>query len=151
MAAASGRGPGIAAISLSGEEFCVLSTVVRKGFGMRIAMSVALAATVAGCATSPVDYGGSLSQQDQKWASPQCQQARMAASDYQAREKEHPGWGFGVLLGPYSMGLVAAIKEHEQKQRKLFSREVHLQCSSLPLPKELQGDLNPAVPPTKYP
>ncbi|MER8376308.1 hypothetical protein [Mesorhizobium sp. M1409] len=118
---------------------------------MRIAMSVALAATMAGCATSPVDYGTSLSQQDQKWASPECQQARMAASDYEAREKEHPGWGFGVLLGPYSMGLVAAIKEHEQKQRKLFAREVHLQCSSLPLPKELQGDLNPASAQTKYP
>ncbi|RUT84544.1 MULTISPECIES: hypothetical protein [unclassified Mesorhizobium] len=118
---------------------------------MRIAICLALTAAVAGCATSPVEYEASLSQQDQKWASPACQQARRAASDYQAREKEHPGWGFGVLLGPYSMGLVAAIKENEQKQRKLFAREVHLQCSSLPLPKELQGDLNPAVPPTKYP
>ncbi|MER9586719.1 hypothetical protein [Mesorhizobium sp. M0276] len=118
---------------------------------MRIAMSVALAVTMAGCATSPVDYGASLSQQDQKWASAECQQARLAASDYEVREKEHPGWGFGVLLGPYSMGLVAAIKEHEQKQRKLFAREVHLQCSSLPLPKELQGDLNPASAQTKYP
>jgi hypothetical protein len=122
-----------------------------KGFEMRIAMSVALAATVAGCTTSPVDYGASLSQQDQKWVSPECQKARLAASNYDAREKEHPGWGFGVLLGPYSLGLVAAIKEHEQEQRKLFSREVHLRCSSLPLPKELQGDLNPGVRPTKYP
>jgi hypothetical protein len=107
---------------------------------MRIAMLVALAALLAGCVTSPVDYETSLSTQDPKWVSPECQKARMEASDYDAREKEHPGWGFGVLLGPYSLGLVAAVKEHEQKQRKLFSREVHLQCSSLPLPKELQGD-----------
>ncbi|CAN7300902.1 hypothetical protein [Mesorhizobium sp. LjRoot246] len=107
---------------------------------MRIVMVVALAATLAGCVTSPVEYEASLSKQDPKWVSPECQQARMAASDYDAREKEHPGWGFSVLLGPYSLGLVAAIKEHEQKQRKLFAREVHLRCSSLPLPKELQSD-----------
>ncbi|MEP6563825.1 MAG: hypothetical protein ABJB10_01720 [Mesorhizobium sp.] len=108
---------------------------------MRSAMLVvALAATLAGCMTSPVDYEASLSQQDPKWLSPECQQARMEASDYDTREKEHPGWGFGVMLGPYSLGLVAAIKEHEQKQRKLFSQKVHLQCSSLPLPEQLQGD-----------
>ena len=38
----------------------------------------------------------------------------------------------------------------EQKQRKLFARDVHLQCSSLPLPKELQGDLGPGAK-AKYP
>ena len=119
---------------------------------MRFATLVAVAATVAGCATSPVDYGASLSPQDPKWASPQCQQARMDASNYAAREKEHPGWGFGVLLGPYSMGLVASIKEHEQKQRKLFAREVHLACSSLPLPKDLEADPRDAIANrTKYP
>lgn len=113
-------------------------------------MVVALSAALAGCVTSPVDYEARLSQQDPKWASPECQQARNAASDYDAREKEHPGWGFGVLLGPYSMGLVASIKEHEQQQRKLFARQVHLQCSSLPLPKELEGAPEP-VKQTKYP
>ncbi|TPN13668.1 hypothetical protein FKO01_41050 [Mesorhizobium sp. B2-3-3] len=110
---------------------------------MRLAMSVALAAAVAGCATSPVDYGASLSPRDQKWASPECQRARAAAADYEVREKQHPSWEF-VALGPYGLGLIAAVKEHEQKQRKLFARNVHLQCSSLPLPKELQGDLSPA-------
>ncbi|ANT53945.1 hypothetical protein [Mesorhizobium amorphae] len=118
---------------------------------MRIAMSVALAATVAGCATSPVDYDATLSQQDQKWASPECQQARAAASAYAVREKTHPGWEF-VALGPYGLGIIAAAKEQEQKQRKLLARELHLQCSSLPLPKELQGELSPAgASQTKYP
>lgn len=117
---------------------------------MRIAIVVALSAALAGCVSSPVNYGAKLSQQDPKWASPECQQARIAASDYDAREKEHPGWGFGVLLGPYSMGLVASIKEHEQQQRKLFARNVHLQCSSLPLPKELEGAPE-AIRQTKYP
>jgi hypothetical protein len=114
-------------------------------------MLVALAAIVAGCTTSPVDYESSLSQQDQKWASPECQQARVAASGYDAREKQHPGWGF-VALGPYGLGIIAATKEHEQKQRKLVAREVHLQCSSLPLPKELQGGLShEGANQTKYP
>lgn len=119
-----------------------------KGFWMKTAVGLAmsaLAATMAGCATSPVDYGASLSQQDQKWATPQCQQARAAASDYAVREKTHPGWEF-VALGPYGLGIIAATKEHEQKQRKLLARDVHLQCSSLPLPKELQGDIGAAGP-----
>jgi hypothetical protein len=113
-------------------------------------MLVVTAATLAGCATSPVDYEAALSQQDPKWASPECQQARAAATDYAAREKTHPGWEF-VALGPYGLGIIAATKEAEQKHRKLVSRQVHEQCSSLPLPKALQGDLNPAGAPTKYP
>ncbi len=119
---------------------------------MRIALVAALCAAAAGCASSPVDYGASLSQRDPKWASPECQRARTAASDYAAREKEHPGWGFGVLIGPYSMGLVAAVKEHERQQRKLFARNVHLQCSSQPLPKELDFDPQADAPTkTHYP
>lgn len=110
---------------------------------MRIAMIVALGAAVAECVPTPVDYGASLSQQDPKWASPECQQARAAAADYAKREKDHPGWGMGVLLGPYSMGMVAAVKEHEQQQRRLLARQMHLQCSSQPLPKEL--DFDPAI------
>ena len=119
---------------------------------IRSAVVVALSAAVAGCASSPVDYSASLSQQDPKWASPECQQARTAASDYAAREKEHPGWGFGVLVGPYSMGLVAAAKEHEQQQRRLLARQIHLQCSSRPLPKELDFDPSTYAPKkTHYP
>lgn len=117
---------------------------------MRLAVLVALATAVTGCVSSPVDYGASLSTQDPKWASPECQQARLAASDYDAREKEHPGWGTGVFLGPYGLGLAAAIKEHEQEQRKIFAREIHFRCSSLPLPKELEGEPSPPAT-TKYP
>ena len=110
---------------------------------MRMAAIVALCAAVAGCVSSPVDTGAALPQQDPKWASPECQQARAAASDYAQREKDHPGWGMGVLLGPYSMGMVAAVKEHERQQRRLLARQLHLQCSSQPLPKDL--DFDPAI------
>ncbi|NUS18376.1 MAG: hypothetical protein HOQ25_01060 [Mesorhizobium sp.] len=110
---------------------------------MRIAVIAALCAGVAGCVSSPVEYGASLSQQDPKWASPACQQARAAAADYAQRERDHPGWGFGVLLGPYSMGMVAAVKEHERQQRRLLARQMHLQCSSQKLPRDL--DFDPAI------
>jgi hypothetical protein len=47
---------------------------------------------------------------------------------------------------------VASVKDHQRKQRKHFAREVHLQCSSLPLPKELQVDPSSATAvQTKYP
>ena len=119
---------------------------------MRIAMVVALTATVAGCVSSPAQYGASLSPQDPKWVTPECQQARTDAMNYDQREKGQPGWGFGVLLGPYSMGLVAAAKEHQQQQRRLIARQMHLQCSSLPLPKDLDFDPQIYAPkPAKYP
>jgi hypothetical protein len=104
-----------------------------------------LAAALAGCATSPTNYAAALSPQDPKWQSPQCLQARQAASDYDAREKKQMGWGTGLLFGPYGVAMMAAVKEHQAKQRKHFAREVHLQCSSLPLPKELQVDANSAA------
>jgi hypothetical protein len=110
-----------------------------------------LAAALAGCATTPVDYAASLSTQDPKWQSSQCQQARSDAQAYDAREKEHPSWGTGIFLGPYGLGIVSAIKEHEQKQRRAFAREVHMNCSSLPLPKELQPDTSSQGGPAKYP
>jgi len=115
-------------------------------------MVVALTSTVAGCVSSPAQYGASLSPQDPKWATPECQQARTDAMNYDQREKGQPGWGFGVLLGPYSMGLVAAAKEHQQQQRRLLARQVHLQCSSRPLPKDLDFDPQIYAPkPAKYP
>jgi hypothetical protein len=113
-----------------------------------------LAALAAGCATSPVNYSATLSQQDPKWQSPQCQQARLEASDYEAREKKQMGWGTGLLFGPYGVALMAAVKEHQAKQRKLFARKVHTQCSSLPLPKDLEIDESAQADPAsraKYP
>jgi hypothetical protein len=97
-----------------------------------------LAAMVAGCTSLPADYAATLSRQDPKWRSPECEQIRVAALDY---KEKNLSWGTGLLLGPYGLGLVAASKEHQEKQRKLLAREVHIQCSSLPLPKQLQ--INP--------
>ena len=67
--------------------------------------------------------------------SQECEQIREAALNYKERNLN---WAAGLLIGPYGLGLVAAGKEHQEKQRKLFAREMHMRCSSLPLPKELQ-------------
>ncbi|MCO5065753.1 MAG: hypothetical protein M9924_15250 [Rhizobiaceae bacterium] len=91
---------------------------------------------VAGCVATPADYVASLSPQDPKWQSPECQQIRATALGYEAREQK-VYWSAGLLLGPYGLGLVAAGKEHQAKQKKELDREIHLRCSSQPLPKNL--------------
>ena len=95
----------------------------------------AVGAMVAGCTTSPADYAATLWSQDPKWLSPECEEIRVTALNYKERDIN---WAAGLLIGPYGLALVAAGKEHQEKQRKLFAREMHMRCSSLPLPKNLQ-------------
>jgi hypothetical protein len=94
-----------------------------------------LAAMISGCTAVPANYAATLSQQDPKWQSPECQHIRAEAANYKQR---NVSWASGLLLGPYSMALVAASKEHQEKQRILFAREMHLACSSKPLPRTLE-------------
>lgn len=100
-----------------------------------------LAATLAGCAstTSPAVYATSLSSQDPKWSTAECQEIRARASSYEANEKQTLSWGGALIFGPYGLGMAAAGKQHQAKQRKLFRREMHMRCSSKPLPRDLQN------------
>jgi hypothetical protein len=100
------------------------------------AAALLLTAAIAGCTTSPADYATGLPSQDPKWLSPECQEARVAAAGYETGERPLY-WSAGALLGPYGLAIVAAGKDHQAKQRKLFVRDMHLKCSSQPLPKEL--------------
>jgi hypothetical protein len=99
-----------------------------------------VAAMVSGCTTPPADYAATLSNQDPKWQSPECEQIRVQALSYKERNLN---WAAGLLIGPYGLAVVAAGKEHQEKQRKLLAREMHIRCSSLPLPKNLQ--INPST------
>lgn len=101
------------------------------------AIACVLTALVAGCATSPADYATTLSSNDPKWRSPQCQQMRAAAARYEAGQPKTISVATGLLLGPYGLGIALAGKEHQERQRRLFARDMHMQCSSRPLPKEL--------------
>lgn len=103
------------------------------------ATAILLAALISGCATSPTNYAATLSTKDPKWRSKQCQQVRATALAFEAKEKETRKLAPGLLLGPYGLGLALAIKEHQDKQRKQIARDMHLRCSSQPLPKELQA------------
>lgn len=99
-----------------------------------------LAAALAGCTTPPAQYAATLPQQDPKWASPECAEFRAAAASYEATEKKPMNMALGIALGPYGLGLAAASREGREKQRKIFKREMHLACSSRPLPAELNFD-----------
>ncbi len=96
-----------------------------------------LAAALAGCSTvAPAEYSAKLQGQDPKWNSPACRDMRSQAATYSARERKIY-WAAGAVIGPYGLALVAAGKEHQAKQRRLFMRDMHLACSSKPLPREL--------------
>lgn len=97
-----------------------------------------LGGMLSGCTTSPADYAATLSKQDPKWQSARCEQIRRAALNYEANEKQTLSVGAGLLLGPYGVGIAIAGKDHQEKQRRLFVRDMHMQCSSLPLPQKLQ-------------
>lgn len=104
-------------------------------------IAVGVAAGIAsGCTSTPANYSTTLSPQDPKWSSPECQQIRAEAAGYKQRDVS---WASGLLLGPYSLALVAASKEHQEKQRTLFAREMHLRCSSKPLPRSLEVSAPP--------
>lgn len=96
---------------------------------------------VAGCTTRPAEYAATLSTEDPKWRSPECEQIRTAAVNYEAGAEKTLSIPAGLLLGPYGLGIAMAGKEHQEKKRKLLARDMHMQCSSLPLPENLQ--INP--------
>lgn len=106
-------------------------------------MKARLAATTAmlvltACTTPPAEYAATLSTQDPKWRSHQCEQIRFASLSYEAGKTKPLNMGAALLLGPYGLAIAAAGREHQEKQRKLFARDMHTRCSSLPLPKNLQ-------------
>jgi hypothetical protein len=92
---------------------------------------------VAGCTTQPAEHAAKFSTQDPKWRSPECARAREAASTYEASEKKTMSMSAGLLLGPYGLGIAMAGKQHQAKMRKQFARDMHLKCSSQPLPASL--------------
>ncbi len=111
--------------------------MVVKYSGLGVVCLLSLATV--GCTTAPQNYAAALSSQDPKWQSPQCEEIRAEAVNYEAREKKASDLAPGLLIGPYGLAIAAAIKENDEKRRKQFVREMHLRCSSLPLPRELEN------------
>jgi hypothetical protein len=88
----------------------------------------------------PDKYAGTLQTTDPKWESADCKQIRVAALSYDDKVGGRMAIGVasGLLLGPFGLPLAIAADANQEEKRKAFTREVHLRCSSLPLPKSLE-------------
>jgi hypothetical protein len=100
---------------------------------------LAFSCLLAGCVTQPANYATTLSMQDPKFESEDCKQIRVAALGYDDKvgQRAMIGMASGLILGPFGIPLAAAADANQNEQRRLFAREIHLRCSSLPLPPEL--------------
>jgi hypothetical protein len=109
---------------------------------MRRLTAVVLLLALSACTSVPAEYATTLSTQDPKWTSPECKQIRLAALNYDDKvgQRMAIGMASGLLLGPFGLPLAIAADANQEQKRKLFAREVHMRCSSLPLPKELRLD-----------
>jgi hypothetical protein len=96
-----------------------------------------VALMAAGCTTGPANYSAKLSMNDPKWRSAECQEIRAEAANY---KEQKVSYAAGALLGPYGLALAAAGKEHQEKKRRQLARDMHMRCSSEPLPRELAKD-----------
>ena len=106
---------------------------------MRILL-IFLVGTVAGCSTTPQNYSANLSMTDPKWETQECKDIRLAAVSYNDKVGSRVAIGLasGLLLGPFGIPIAIAADASQDDVRKSFNREIHLRCSSQPLPKELQ-------------
>lgn len=94
---------------------------------------------LAACAPKPANYASTLAHTDPKWESEDCKAIRLAALNYDDKVGQRLAIGVasGLLLGPFGLPLAAAADAEQDDQRRAFSRELHVRCSSLPLPETL--------------
>ena len=104
-------------------------------------LSVALVALfLCGCTKTPDKYAASLPQDDPKYDTPECRDVRLKALEFDNKvgSRMAIGVGAGLLLGPFGIPLAVAADAEREEARKIFAREVHVRCSSKPLPKNLE-------------
>jgi hypothetical protein len=106
----------------------------------KTALIVAGLAVLAGCTPTPQKYAGTLTVTDPKFNSADCKQIRLEALSFDDKVGGRVAIGLasGILLGPFGLPIAAAADASQEDKRKAFAREMHLRCSSTPLPKNLQ-------------
>jgi len=94
----------------------------------------------AGCTSTPDKYAASLPQDDPKFNSKECKDIRLKALEFDNKTGSRVaiGVGAGLLLGPFGIPIAAAADAEREDARRLFAREIHMRCSSKPLPKHLE-------------
>lgn len=107
---------------------------------MRLIMIAAVGLVLAGCTTTPDRYAAQLPQDDPKYNTAECKEIRLKALEFDNKVGSRVAIGLasGLLLGPFGIPIAAAADAEREDARRTFAREVHLRCSSQPLPKNLE-------------
>ena len=102
-------------------------------------VAVILSLSLIGCAQNPNEISSNYVN-DPKFNTENCQNMRQKALEYNDRVLGRMGTGvaLGLFLGPFGLPLAAAGDLAQNEERKAWSREVHLACSSDPLPDILK-------------
>lgn len=105
---------------------------------MKWQAAVAMGLICAGCATQPQTYAEGLGTTDPKWQSAACKAMRQRAGGYEQAESDRFKSEF-LMHAISPSGTLATINVTNQRNvwRRQASRDVHLACSSRPLPEEL--------------
>lgn len=108
---------------------------------IHLVCTAAAVAVLAGCAPKPAIYAEQLATNDPKWNSPECREIRLHALNYDDKVGQRFAIGIasGLLLGPFGLPIAVAADANQDEQRRIFSRELHLRCSSKPLPDSLKS------------
>ena len=95
---------------------------------------------LAGCTATPDRYAASLPQDDPKYNSQECKDIRLQALNFDNKVGSRVAIGLasGLLLGPFGLPIAAMSDAEREDARKMFAREIHIRCSSKPLPKNLE-------------
>lgn len=108
---------------------------MKKAFLMTVAIAL-----ISGCTATPDKYAASLPQNDPKFNTQECKDIRLQALSFDNKTGSRMAIGLasGLLLGPFGLPIAAASDAEREEARKLFAREIHMRCSSKPLPKNLE-------------
>jgi hypothetical protein len=99
---------------------------------------VPIVAMIAACAAKPQQFTGQLDHSDPKYKSKDCSDIRLKALEYDDKVGSRVAIGLatGLLLGPFGIPIAAAADANQNAEREAWNREIHLRCSSKPLPQK---------------
>lgn len=105
---------------------------------MKWQLTLAVGLVCAGCAAQPQIYAQGLKTTDPKWQTAACKAMRQQADGYEQDEKEQLKKSIMIgMLSPSGVLATTNVTNQQNVRRKQFNRDLHLKCSSAPLPEDL--------------